>query len=508
MLLEKAVKIGGRYVCGKKIPLTVALLTGILTHMFAFTNKLVNHDEASQLFRKGGTATSGRWGLDVTSCIFPDFSMPWIYGLLSIVFIALSVCLIIDLFQLKSKTVQAVLAALILSFPSLIGTISYTFTAAPYAFSFFCCTLAVKWMCDKRWWPKPLAVLLMSLSLGIYQSYIALAAVLCLVYIFRRFMSEEGSTKSILLQGVLLVVLLGASLALYYGITYATLWVMGETLNEYAGGALGADSGIISRLVVAYDEFFSFFDGEYGLMPSRSAQWIHKIWCAVVACNLLLIWMKKKIGSKVFMALLVGVLPLAVNCVFLVTASEAVHTLVLYGFVGIYVFGAVVLEYAYTEKMWSGTVEKARCYSCEAAAVLMCLLAIINVYLGNQAYLRLHMQYENAYSFYTTVMTQVRMTPGFDKNTKVALVGKTYFANQYPEFREAKQIMGTNSDMINVHAYRSFVRYYIGDDEVIFASNEQIAAIRETEEFQKMPVYPYYGSVQEVDGVIVVKLSE
>ena len=67
--------------CSKeyKIPFLTALIVGALAYMFAFTNKLINHDEACSLFAKGAGISSGRWGLDVISLIFPDYSMPWIY---------------------------------------------------------------------------------------------------------------------------------------------------------------------------------------------------------------------------------------------------------------------------------------------------------------------------------------------------------------------------------------------------------------------------------------------
>ena len=52
----------GRAYKNNKTPFLAALFTGLLAHGFAFTNKLLNHDEIESLFGKGATVTSGRWG--------------------------------------------------------------------------------------------------------------------------------------------------------------------------------------------------------------------------------------------------------------------------------------------------------------------------------------------------------------------------------------------------------------------------------------------------------------
>ena len=39
------------------------------------------------------------------------------------------------------------------------------------------------------------------------------------------------------------------------------------------------------------------------------------------------------------------------------------------------------------------------------------------------------------------------------------------------------------------------------------AHEQEIAELSATEEFMQMPVYPYYGSVQMIGSILVVKLS-
>ena len=85
------------------VPLAASLIAGFLAYTFSFTNKLLNHDEAYSLFMKGATVESGRWGLGGIDLIFPNFSMPWIYGVLTITFMAISSCITVRIFPIGSE---------------------------------------------------------------------------------------------------------------------------------------------------------------------------------------------------------------------------------------------------------------------------------------------------------------------------------------------------------------------------------------------------------------------
>ena len=318
LLLERT----ARFFCGKAkgnaLPLLSSAAFGGLAYFYAFTNKLVNHDEVQSLFMKGATVDSGRWGLGALDAIFPNYSMPWIYGVITIVLMAVSVCIILNTFHIRNKLLQVLLSGSILVFPSLIGTFGYMFTSSSYAVSFLLAVLAVWFIQKKHWlWGLPAGVC-MVLSLSIYQSYIAVAASLLVLVLIRQLLKED-KPLAVLLRGIWFVAFLLASLAVYYIGTQVVLKVTGVEMNTYASGSITLSLATLpSAIGLAYESFWKFFtESHRGLILGDLSRVMHYLVLASIA-GLLILWLvrekRKNLPRVVLLLVLVAVLPLAINC--------------------------------------------------------------------------------------------------------------------------------------------------------------------------------------------------
>ena len=484
------------------VPFLAALISGLLAHMFAFTNKLVNHDEAVSLFSKGMSLSSGRWGLDILSWIFPDYSMPWIYGIISIVFIAVAVCIIVNLFEIDRKLFQILLAGLVMSFPSLTGMMTYMFTASSYAAAFLLAVLAVWCVCADDWRLRGAGLLAMVLSLSIYQAYIALCSGLLVLVLIRQVLrgDEEGA---IMRRGFCFVGFLAASLGVYYGLTQMLLCLCGVRFNSYAAGNIAFNlSAVWNGIMQAYSAIGeSLLRNPYGIIPGEGSRFIH--WVCIAAMMLLIlrwIWENRVNWKRVLLLCgLLGLFPLAINCMFLFAAESAVHTLVLYSFVCVYLLMLIVLQEGYSEK-----VER---FAMNLIMLGLCVIMVANTYVSNEVYLHLHLRYENAYSFYTTLYADIRMLPGYSSDSKLAIIGDYTERGFYDtHFSEELRITGAGGFVPTDYSWEYFMQYYTGI-YIPLASDEEVAAVMESAEFQQMELSPYYGSVRMIDDIIVVKLS-
>ena len=137
--------------------------------------------------------------------------------------------------------------------------------------------------------------------------------------------------------------------------------------------------------------------------------------------------------------------------------------------------------------------------SSAALALTLC----VNIYYANALYLRYYLRFEELKSFYTVLLTRVMETPGYAEGDRVAIVGDapalTYDIDQH--FTDAP--LSLPSLELGSAVYAEYiVKEYLGCD-IPFASEEEKAQL----ETDDMPVYPYDGSVQKKDDIIIIKFS-
>lgn len=483
----------GRLFKAHRLPFLSSLIFGLLAHNYAFTNKLLNADEISALFSKGATVTSGRWGLDLTSHIFPDVSMPWIYGIISIFFLACAVSLTVSVFRIKSPLIQLLLSGMIISFPAVLGNFSFMFTSAPYALAIFLAVLSV-WLFRQGGRGRLImGVLFLSLSLGIYQAYISLAAsflVLCLIQL----LLEGQDAKRVLKRGISYLLLLAVSLGLYYAVNFAvtTLGAHGYQDYEFMSGG-----GLVASLVRAYTSFArTIFSGYFGYVNSSLSMLMHLVLLGLSLLGIISAMAKgRDWAQRLLTALLIAIFPLSINCMYLIASVDIIHSLVLFSFVSVYVLAAVVLDRA------EGKLSLGR----DAVSVALALIVAGNVFYCNKVYLKMALQYENAYAFYNTLMAEIMETPGFNSETIVDFVGNDAQGIKTVDEIETTMLTGPNEDLVNIYTRVYFMKYYMGVD--LYSYRED--TILNAPWYDEMPCYPDEGSIlmRPEENRIIIKLQ-
>lgn len=507
LILEKVTASATVFLQKYCYPFWASFLFGLLAYGFAFTNKLVNHDEVSSLFTKGATVTSGRWGLGALDSIFPNYSMPWIYGIITIFLMALSVCLMVHMFRLKNRLLQVLIAGCVVVFPSLIGLFGYMFTSSSFALAFFLAVCSTALVQTRSKWLLLPALGCLFLSLSIYQAYISVAASLLVLVLIQQLLTNE-SPVSVLRRGVGFVFFLIAGLGLYYLGTQILLRLTGNQLNEYAAEKIAFSiSTVFQGIVLAYDNFLRFFtEGFLGLIPTGFSRCLHGVLMASSVILLLLNLFsstKKEPFRVILVILLVVILPLAINCMYMITTPESIHTLVLYGFVAVYLLAIILADTLLScmeSVRFSGVV-------LNILTIAMAVIIVVNTFIANQAYLHLYLRYENASAFYTSLVANIKMTPDFSEDTKLAIIGEYQQPDYYPlQFEQIHTITGVYGFVPDNYSKNYFMEYYTGFP-ITFASEEEIAQIMTTAEFEAMAIYPYYGSLQKIGDILVVRLS-
>lgn len=478
-----------------RVPYLTALIAGLLSYLFAFTNKLVIHDEISCLFGKGMGVSSGRWALSVMSYIFPDCSMPWLYGIVSLILLSAAICLMLSLLKIKNPVVQAVLAAVIITFPAQLDTFCYMFVSSSYAAAVLLAVLSA-WLFAREIKGRfIICPFMLAFALGIYQAYLALPSSLLVLLLIKRCIDGED-IKKLLRDGVSYVLMLALSTALYYAVMLLTLKLSGETLNGYASGGLG-ETGILGGLVQAYLIFPKLlFRGYFGYITAGLSRVLHCICVAITGLELLCAFIAAKAWRRRgLLAALIVLFPLSISFIFLI--STTVHTLVLYGFISVYLLFGLLTD---------GRIPSRRRIEKDILLTAMALITLSNVTFANSVYLKQYIQYQNALSFYTSLVTELKLTEDYDPSRKLAILGDADLTVYKPDAISDRYIAGMYPTLVNVYSREDFIRFYVGYD-VGFADWEEKFALMETEEYAAMPAYPYPGCIQQIGEYTVIKLG-
>lgn len=488
------------------IPLSASWIIGILAHLFAFTNKLVNYDDIQCLFSKGETYRVGRWGLCFIDSIFPNYSMPWIYGIITILLLSVAVCIVIHIFKIESKVIQVLLAGSILVFPALTATVTFLFTLSSYAFAFLLSVLSV-WFLQQahklRFLP---AIVCLVGALSIYQPYLSITASILVLLIIQDLLNDKELLPTIR-KGVMYVVFLALSMILYYIATILVQTVMGVEDSLSRGNV--SLLALPQNIAFTYRNFMEILFGAHdGLIPTMYSRILHLL-CLGCTAVLLLLWAlvqkKKELGRFILLAVMILLLPLSGNCMPVIGTLDSNHTLVLYGLIGLfYLLPCVVADATLSAETQDWIHSRCRWICLNLVSICIALIIVFNTYLANEVYLNLYLRYENTHAFFNSITSNLQLTPGFTKDTKLALTG--WF--DWPPYMiwPTENMMGASGFMPNDYSQERFLEFYLGF-EITMATDEEIAQIMETPEYDDMTAYPSYGSIRIIGDTAVVRLS-
>lgn len=494
-----------------KIPFYITIVLGFIAHGYMITNKLVNHDELLLLFEKGSTYEIGRWGLEITKYIFPNLSMPWLYGIITILLIAISACLITKILNIKSRIAQCLIGGIMVTYPSIICTFGYMYASSSYALAIFLSVLSVYFATKEKRSSVVFSVLCLIFSLGIYQAYLSISATLFVILLIKDCIENKKSCKQILLKGIKFLGILLVSLVIYMLITKLTQKINGVKFTDYQGADQLGNIKIGSIITGIYKAERTILQVMFGNFYGVSTGMMLKIaYTLIVAVTVITVIIcirkiaKNDVKKAILLALFVLILPITMNMMFVVNANTEMHTLIVYAN-----FMIVVLPFVLLESLNEKGYKK---YFVNVVYATLAVILYVYITLANESYLQSQLTYENTYAFYNSLVTRIESTEGFNKNTKIAIIGEysgEKETNLADKFTKLDHFVGTDSniELINSYSKECFIKYYIGVD-FEYVTEEELEKLSNSEEVQKMNIYPYEGSIKNINNVIVIKFSE
>ncbi len=242
-----------------KIAFVFSVIFGFLVHMFVFTNSLLNHDALYNFYSNQNIVGSGRWFLTIACGLSSFFNLPWLIGVLSVLFLALTAVVIVDLFAIQNPILLFIVCGLLVSFPAITETFYFEFTADGYMIAMLLAAMTVRLSVIGSSRQKTiLAMILICLACGIYQAYVSFALVLALSYIVVELLDGRHETKSYLAWIRKQIIVYGCGMLLYYLIWKLCLTVQSYTATSYQGIDQLGSMSVSDLLHAAEEALYSF----------------------------------------------------------------------------------------------------------------------------------------------------------------------------------------------------------------------------------------------------------
>ena len=133
-----------------KIAFLSAFILGLLIHMPVMLSDIPNHDGLDSMYFDQNMITSGRWFLMIACGFSSYYTLPWLIGVLGLLFLALSAAALTELLEVRDSVAIVLISGLLVSFPALASTFAYVFTLDGYMLALFLAILAVLFTKKKR----------------------------------------------------------------------------------------------------------------------------------------------------------------------------------------------------------------------------------------------------------------------------------------------------------------------------------------------------------------------
>lgn len=435
---------------------------------------------------------------------------PSVNFILVIIILAIISLLICDIFKIKNKKNMILISLIISTFPSLALSFSYLFMVEIYMTSLLLAVLAV-WLSTKWKYGFIPGSLCIALSLGNYQSYIAVSVSLIIIYVIK----ETIDKKKEILKDILKLFIMGIlGIIIYFIILKVLLLINKTSLSNYKG----ADSmGIppISEwpklIFRTYKHFIGYFIGKSYFRVSIFESTIRIL--TIILTFILLInkitkekFYKNKTNIIIFIILIV-LIPFTFNIVDFMAFKADLTSLQIYSFSSLYLLIILILDK--TKPNYLNTI----------LTILIIAIGIMNFTTVNKYYFKQETYYKYTENFNNRLLNKIESTEGYYYGIPIIFKGESN-SNFY---KELNTLPNTNDKITFDQSlwggkYIGYADLYTyNNDKKIFtminnefgvylnrATDEERDKIKDNIEYNNMKSYPEKDSIKIIDGILVV----
>jgi len=498
----------------------VQFLFSVILYIVLIANQLTNHYDA---LWSGNYALSGRWELSIgrwfwlyIDCLRMGISSEPLTSCLALFLIIIGNMLLLDIFGQIGRKTGYLAGIIILSSTTVCSYLSYRYMSPTFGASFFLSILAA-WILAKKPLKAWLSVLAVVLQLGSYQANIACTCVI-LVIVFMKMLIENEANKRVIHFVIESFFSLAAGCIIYKLIWEFHLHVLNISPSSYKGADSVSVGSIVMcfphNIIKTYKVFIDYFFGKnikHNIFQNMGLYYlVYGIVIITLVMKIVALFNKSKIKVLLITAAC-AVLPMACNAsLFIATEAGGVAIQMT---AGMAILFPVILCFACSIKETGKELHKK---NYKIIKIFYMVISVIILY-GN-VYMTAIDQ-ETMYEGRNSTETLVRGVVSELGEKQMLSADRSYVFIGYPS---GNPLFGSTKfrDMANPYArYGEFWAYpdllrmaYNGvlrdiGINLTYAEDDVSAAMNGRDDVKNMPLFPAEGSIQEIDGYIVIKVS-
>lgn len=491
-----------------KFAFASSFILGLVAHFYRMTNWLPNWD--SLVFRadKQHMEALGRWFLPYASFISTEYELPWLNGVLTLLYLSIAAVFVCRIFDIKSNIAACLIGGITVTFPTVISTFTYCYVADAYALSCLFACAAAYLLAKKGNIAAIFAAILMTLSLGTYQAYITVTISLLLCFLTVNLISGKESVKATL-KSCAKYFLCGAASFLAYYIIQKTVSrfmnVEASDYQEFSQTLAFEEINVLAAVPASLYSFFKFFIDFSNGFNLYSA--VNVLVFVVLAAGYLTAMIKNLRGvPKIILAvILVVCIPFGCTALYFANINLDYHCLMKMALFIVYIYLILLFEKFDFNKL--NTAKK------WVVTALCGIIIFINIATANVAYHKLQISFEKSYGILIRISDRIEAIDGYENAEKILVVGalknsQSYSVNFPPEITGTTDGLIIRKDDETVHqsVLTSSLKDYCGI-ELDFLYGENAESLKKSEQVKNMPCWPARGSVAISGKTVIVKLS-
>ena len=493
------------------------LIFSLLANAFAYFNFAPHHDAINHsLFFAGNWEISlGRFLQPIWAMIRGHVTMPWLTGVVSIIFLSISAWFCIEILNIKSN-IGIILTSGFLSINysimELCGT--YGYVLGSYTFALMLVFAGI-WIVLKyqNKYAIPLAALLFFISFGIYQVYITVILVIILILIMLDTISLKNE-EFFMRKYIKLFCALILSVVIYFIVFKLVIVYTGieirDTHNSIKHLSALSLKSLLKSIIKNYKSFVKLY-----FLNEQPSNWLIGVMNIIIfMITMMFVFArinktKKKIMNILLFVLCVLSFPIAAMLISILAENgKFIDTYATFMFYP----GCIALIENSKNVVDESVLSNKKNVIPKVFSAICIIILLYFVRFSNQVHSVSKILYDRTMSNITIIMSSLNndeeYIPG---ETEVVLIGSFGSNDNITKINKPKGIKKVrgykNIAITYSKTFANFVNL-MGYPMNVNLDSEVTSFYQNKDEVKKMPVYPMKGFYKMIDGKMIIKLSE